>query len=233
MEGAGAGGLDSKETWRQSNCRFQSAYNPRTCEPPQTQRIQPLRGRQAAALALPSRPLLQVAAFLPCDRIPSPADPRTGWEKLKETAGSQGITHLPVRTKGRNRNLLKRKYLQLFAAPGLHFPGSPRGEGATTPPPTGSDVFDSAGLNRISQNPRKQRGSCSCPPVGEIPADTHSADYDFYFPSAANNPSALSRSGSSESQEASETTPPRMLSAAELPTCLQFYFWISRWMGSL
>lgn len=42
-------------------------------------------------------------------------------------------------------------------------------------PLTRSDVFDIAGLNRISQNPRKQRGSCFCPRVGETPPDTHSA----------------------------------------------------------
>lgn len=208
---------------------FSPPTTPGLVNPPKRREIQPVIGRQAAALALPSRPLSQVAAVLPCYRRPSPADPRTGSEKLKETAGSQGITHLPVRTLGRKRNLLKRKYLQLFAAPGL-FPRIPERGRSSCPAPWPEVTFSTS--QAWIEFPRIHESS-------EIRVfalrwakhhQTHTAlDYAFLFSRTASNSSALSRSGSPESQDASETTRPRMLSAAELPTCLQFYFWISRW----
>ena len=96
-------------------------------------------------------------------------------------------------------------------------------------PLTGSDVIHSRPRSNFPESTKAARFVFSRSGRGNTIRHAQRWIMLFYFLRGANNPSALSRSGSSESQEASETTRPRMLSAAELPTCLQFYFSISRW----
>lgn len=158
--------------------------------------------------------------------------PRTkpGWSqdqirKVKRNRRLPKITHLPERTEGRNRNLLKRKYLRLRGAPGLHFPASPRGTRAAAPPP-GAKVPTPTSTAWI-QFPRiHERGGFVFSPSGIRNASKHAQHWIvlFYFPSGSINTSALSWSGSAPITGSVETTRPRILCRAELPACLQFYF---------
>lgn len=168
-------------------------------------------------------------AFQPCDQGPGPGEARTRSEKLKEVARSQ-------------RSLTSRRESKAaisiswsgntsdFAEPLDYISQYSREEQEPLPRPLGGSTRSNLnGLNRISQNPRKEQDLYFSPTVGVPPNTQSTGRYNFLFPKGANNMSVLSRSWSVPITGSFQTTHPRILCRAELPACQQFYFRISRW----
>lgn len=132
MEGVGEGGLDSKMPGGPSNSADFGPPTTRGLENRPKHR-ETDEGKSSGHPCPSTPPSASGEAFQPCDQGPGPGEARTRSEKLKEVARSQ--RSLTSRREGRNLNLLKRKYLRLRGAPGLHFPVFPRGTRAAAPPP--------------------------------------------------------------------------------------------------